>query len=328
MISITVSPKTVHHALKAAWPLLAGGMLVPTYHQPWWVIGLGMASIFFGVFTLMLGIAHSFVDCSFCKARPRERLTRPHYQLWSLYGRYGWGSLTLVTLSWIVITAFDQDLVKHDSQTIPARVFWTILVTLIVMYVSARRFTALNYGFARPRPIRHFVQTYCLPLMHKSQALIIVAMVLNLLALALLPRKGPGSLFGVGMSMMLYGAVYLALRHAATLCEKCVEEVEIPIDAAEQAARNRWRFTVLHRSGFALPLTALGAMLLPYWLPLVGDVVVQAVFDAVLVSGMLLAKYHSSYQPWCPYCRGGGGGHDEDEVVPDPSPDQGRPLPV
>jgi hypothetical protein len=328
MISITVGPKVAHHALKVAWPVIAGGLILPTYHQPWWVKGLAMIPMFIGVFAALVAIVgHRPEECPLCTARPRERLNRVHYRLWRTYGRYGWALLALVALAWIVVTSFDEGLTKHDSQTLPAMVFWVGIVSMGGLYVMARRFASLNYGFTRPRPIRHFVQEHCAPLMHKSQNLIIAALVVNLVAMALVPRKGPWSLLGVTVSLALFAAVYLSLRHSASLCEICVDKAEIPIDAAEQAARNRWRFAMVHKSAPVLPLAMMATVIAPHWLSNMGDVALQAVFDVVLVASMLLANYHNAYQPWCPYCQGGGGGHD-DELVPDPTPDNGRPLPV
>lgn len=329
MISITVSDKVAHYALRLAWLLLAGALLVPTYHQPWWVKGLAMVPIFIGVLALMLAtVGHQSEECSLCKGRPRERLGRVHYRVWRAYGRYGWAVLAVVAAAWIVVTSFDEGIVKHDSQTLPAMASWTVMITMGALYVSARRFAELNYGFARPRPIRHFVQEHCVPLMHKSQKLIIAALVLNLVALALVPRKGPWSLLGVTVSLGLFAAVYLSMRHSASLCETCVDEAEIPINAAEQAAKNRWRFAAVHKASPVLPLAMMGSVIAPHWLSNMGDVALQGVFDVLLVASMLLASYHSSFQPWCPYCGGGDGGHGEDEEVPDPTPDKGRPLPV
>lgn len=328
MISITVSPRVAHNALRVAWLLLTGGILIPTWHQPWWVQGLAMIPTFLGTVALILGaVGHRPEECPRCKVRPKERLRRPHYRLWKTFGLYGWVVLAAVIAAWMVMTAFDRALVKHDGQTLPALVAWTVMIALGILYASARRFVALNYGFARPRPIRTFVQEHCLPLMHRSEKLIIGALVVNLAALAFLPRKGPLSLVGDVLSMALIAAVYLSMRHSATLCEICVEGVYIPADAAEQAARYRYRFTLVHRSAPVMPLVLLVSVIGPYFLSHLGDVILQAVLDAVLVAGMLLANYHSAWQPWCPYCRGDDGPGDGGEV-PDPTPDQGRPLPV
>lgn len=330
MITITISERWAHHALKLAWLLLAGGLIVPTYHQPWWMKGVAMVPIFVGGLALMAAtLGHRPEECSRCKPRSRERLGRVHYRLWRAYGRYGWAVLTVVAVAWIVITSFDEGLTKHDSQTLPAELAWTAMITMGTLYVSARRFAALNYGFARPRPIRHFVQEHCVPLMHKSQKLIIAALGLNLVAMALVPRKGgPWSLLAATVSMGLFAAVYLSMRHSASLCEACVDEAEIPVDASEQAARNRWRFTLVHKSGMVLLPVIMASVIAPHWLSNMGDVVLRGAFDVVLVGSMLLSSYHNSFYPWCPYCGGGDGGPGEDEEVPDPTPDKGRPLPV
>lgn len=328
MISITISHRVAHHALKIAWPLLAGGMLIPVYHQPWWIKGLAMIPIFFGIMAAMLTASvHQGEGCPLCKGRPRERLERPHYRLWRAYGRYGWALLTLLALGWLVLTAFVESLTKHGNQTLGGRADWIALITLGVMYMSARQFAALNYGFARPRPIRHFVQEHCVLLMHKSQGLIIAALAVNLATVAVAPEKGPWSLFGAGFSLLLFGAVYLSMRHNASLCEVCVEEAEIPVNASEKAASSRYRFTLAHKSSSVLPLAMIVLVTVPHWLSHMGDVVLQGAFDLVVVSSLLLVKWHNAYQPWCPYCGGGGGGGEAEEI-PDPAPDHGRPLPV
>lgn len=328
MISITVSPKIAHHVLKAAWLLLVVGMILPTYHQPWWIKGIEMVPIFFGTFAALLAlVGHRPEECPLCTARPKERLNRLHYRVWRAYGRYGWALLGLAALAWAVAISIDEGLTKHDSDTLAAHVFWVGIITAGAWYIMARGFAALNYGFARPRPIRDFVQEHCTPLMHKSQNLIIAALAVNLAALAFVPRKGPWSLIGLTVSLGLFAAVYLSLRHSATLCEICVDKAEIRIDASEEAARKKWRFTAIHKSGPVVPLVLLATVVAPHWLSNMGDVALQAVFDMVMVAGMLLASFHNAYQPWCPYCRGDDG-PGESEEIPDPTPDQGRPLPV
>lgn len=324
MITINVPKKLAHHALKLSWPLWAAGTIVPEHHQALMIKIPAYALMFLGSAFGALGWL-LIEDCPLCKPRPRQRLNRPHYRLWKTYGRYGWALLGVLGVAWVVTVPFVGALEKNHGDSLPSRITIASLGALVVLYLSAKRFVGVNYDLEQPRPIKRFVVEKCTALVHKGHLLTIGAMAASWATLLIFPRTGPMSLVGGLVSLMVFPAVYLVMRHSDSLCEQCA--VEFPTDAAERAARKRYRFTLLHRYGSWPMYLVLGSLVANLMLPHAGVVVMDLGTDTVLAVAMLLSRYHSQYQPWCPYCRGGGGGGDHEEV-PDPTPDNGRPLPV
>ncbi|MDQ1041473.1 hypothetical protein QFZ75_007975 [Streptomyces sp. V3I8] len=123
---------------------------------------------------------------------------------------------------------------------------------------------------------------------------------------------------------MVAGAL-LGVHHSMILCERCVTDFRI--DAADRAASRRWRFTAFHRASWGAVVVILGGSLARFFLDRPLDAVVASTTHFVVVIVVLLARFHGSYRPWCPYCRRGRGGKDPEEA-PSPTGGHGRPLPV
>jgi hypothetical protein len=63
------------------------------------------------------------------------------------------------------------------------------------------------------------------------------------------------------------------------------------------------------------------------WLPETWQRAAFGVMMLVNVSMSFVTRFHSAYQPWCPYCRRGGkSGKRAPEAAPDPSSNQ--PVPA
>lgn len=141
-----------------------------------------------------------------------------------------------------------------------------------------------------------------------------------------LPGTAWASVISVVLAFLAVVGAFIKQQHGARLCEQCV--TEFTINAPEHAARHKARFKIFHHAMLVVVLPVLvfcvASLILPHpWRGVVYMVpyLIQSVFTFVV-------RFHSSYQPWCPWCQGrdpGGGGR---EPSPDPSGGHGRPLPV
>jgi Na+/melibiose symporter-like transporter len=147
------------------------------------------------------------------------------------------------------------------------------------------------------------------------------------IVLGLHPIAGPlalGASFGL-VSFVLVSWL-LMRRHDRSLCEHCV--ADMPLNPSELAARYNRRFWMSHAG-------AEPRFVLPYLAVLIGSNFATGTYGrfawAIVQSSMiyLILAYstHRRLQPWCPWCRGGGGGWDDhDPATPDPVPDGRRQL--
>ena len=96
----------------------------------------------------------------------------------------------------------------------------------------------------------------------------------------------------------------------------------MPLNAAERAVRYQRRFWMAH-TGMQR------RFLIPYFAVLVGSNffpgtwgrLAWAVIQASMIYLILSYVAHRRFQPWCPWCSGGGGG--EEPFVPDPETPRG-----
>jgi hypothetical protein len=143
--------------------------------------------------------------------------------------------------------------------------------------------------------------------------------------LGLHPLSGPLALT-VPLAVVLFVlASWLLMRqHDRRLCELCA--ASLPLNPGEQAARYQRRFWVAHAGSqprYLIPYLAvlLGSNFAATTAGRIGWAIVQASMI------YLIAAYstHRRLQPWCPWCRGDGGGEHED-TAPGPLPDDRRQL--
>ncbi|WP_375482096.1 hypothetical protein [uncultured Jatrophihabitans sp.] len=149
---------------------------------------------------------------------------------------------------------------------------------------------------------------------HASELLIVsigAAIVLGL-------RPLPG-LLGLTVPIALFGFViasFLLMRaHDRRLCEACMKAM--PLNAAQEATRYQRRFWTAHTGSEP-------RFLLPYLAVLIGSNfatstpgrVFWVVMQLSMIYLILAQSTHRRLQPWCPWCRGDGGGEDVDETPP------------
>lgn len=150
--------------------------------------------------------------------------------------------------------------------------------------------------------------------------------ILAVIALGVYPLSG-ALMFTVpvGLLALVLLSWMLMRQHDRRLCELCV--AAMPLNPGEAAARYRARFWLAH-SGMR------PRFLVPYLTLLVGSNLAMGTIGrigwALVQSTMLylIAAYstHRRLQPWCPWCRGGDGGQDRDDVAPPPPPVDRRLL--
>lgn len=107
-------------------------------------------------------------------------------------------------------------------------------------------------------------------------------------------------------------------QHDRRLCELCVSAM--PLDMSAQAARYQRRLWLVHRGSD--PRYVIGYLVVligSNFLPGTGGQLIWALVQCTMI--YLIAAYtaHRRLQPWCPWCRGDGGG-GEYEDAPPPAP--------
>jgi len=127
------------------------------------------------------------------------------------------------------------------------------------------------------------------------------------------------------MFAALMGLFYAYMQHDRELCDRCMAKMPLDPDAAVR--RNRRLLKARHHPLWVLgPMVALVVTedLLPYqsWEEKVAGTLVNAVF-AIFIT---VATRHQHLQPWCPWCRGGGG--DDDALAPVAPPNDRIPSPT
>lgn len=320
-MNITLSGKHVHHSLKIAGPLGVTVLLtssqinLPVRIALW---ALLVVASFAGVLACLH--ANRAVLCEYCHRLPATKRQTVHARAWAAYGRYGWILVSTLVLSWLTSIAVWGTIGDHPHAW-PNRVFLATIAAAAATYLSAKRFSDVNYDLPRPRPLRRLLRGHTM-LVHKSRSLFAPLMLLNVLTIPL-PEHGPWLLVSLGVLLLTGLVAYLSSRHHGELCEHCV--IEFRTDAPEYAAEHRGRFVVAHRQDRLLPLYIV-ASLSSHFMPLWWRVGTIALTSAVAVAAMYITAFHDSYRPWCPLCRRDDGG--EGRGVPDPDPSQGKPLPV
>jgi hypothetical protein len=145
--------------------------------------------------------------------------------------------------------------------------------------------------------------------------MLIVAIV-AVIAVGLWPLPG---LLIVSVPVALFALVivtFLLMRaHDRSLCERCASD--IPLNPGQRAKRLRRRFWMAHTGSEP-------RFLVPYFVVLVTSNfatstfghVCWALIQASMIYLILAQRTHRQLQPWCPWCRDGGGGQGVDEPPP------------
>jgi hypothetical protein len=155
---------------------------------------------------------------------------------------------------------------------------------------------------------------------------ILCAAIVGVIALRVYP---PSGLLTITVPLLLVSVVIgswlLMRRHDRRLCEQCASSM--PLNPGDQAARYKARFWVAHTGmerRILIPYVAvlLGSNFLP------DTLLCRFVWAVVQLSMVYLILSHTSHrrlQPWCPWCKDGGGG-SRHEDAPTPTPDDHRLL--
>ena len=119
--------------------------------------------------------------------------------------------------------------------------------------------------------------------------------------------------------LVLFIAGQLAVQnHTGILCSRCLERA--PTNAAVLAKRRDWMLRLFHweqAHPFKIMLALLVMVALDIWLLSPSSVMPFTVWPWFALSALAL-RFHNRVAPWCPYCKGGGGGHGAH--TPDPVP--------
>lgn len=167
---------------------------------------------------------------------------------------------------------------------------------------------------------------------HVSPHILVAAIVTSVvLVLRPLPPSSPAAALTpallVGVVLVTWGQMR---RHDRTLCERCM--ASMPLDASASAHRYRRRLATAHLATNRAALIAMVGMLLASDLALVlvppeftrFASLVWAMAQLSLVYLVFAHTTHRRLQPWCPRCRGGGGGDEVSFSDPAPSGSSAR----
>jgi hypothetical protein len=158
------------------------------------------------------------------------------------------------------------------------------------------------------------------------QALIVSIMAV--IVLRLRPPADPAASLGASVALVAFvlASWLLMRRHDRGLCEHCM--AAMPLNPSELAVRYRRRFWVSHTG-------AEPRYVIPYFVVLLGSnfltspigQLVWALAQTTMIYLILAYSTHRRLQPWCPWCKEGGGGADKEEpAIPDPVPSDRRQL--
>jgi hypothetical protein len=144
----------------------------------------------------------------------------------------------------------------------------------------------------------------------------LIASIMAVVAVGLWPLPGP---FQFTVPLTLFGVVllsWLSMRaHDRRLCEQCA--AEMPLNPAARATKLHRRFWMAHTG-------AEPRFLIPYVVVLIGSNFATSTIGRVgwalmqlsMIYLILSQSTHRKLQPWCPWCRDGGGGEDVEEKPP------------
>ncbi|MET9360423.1 hypothetical protein ABZX93_05890 [Streptomyces sp. NPDC006632] len=262
--------------------------------------------------------------CADLKKR-RYRLVLGYSRTWPLAVV---GTALLLVLTPIFVPYKDDqpnDSVSLRYTAVMLGVIWIGLTLLAAYLFRARNAHHLPSREPSPRALKlsEHVRRVC----HRSHWFVLGAVLAASCASLFVPEHGPWSSI-TGVTIVLVLAAFIADgRHSDNLCETCV--VEFRVDAPEYAASKKWVFTADHKGRRV------------YWIAALTCIAIQFTFDntpasttatmgvnLLFVASAFINRFHRTYQPWCPYCHGGGGGGHEHTEVPDPTGGHGRPVPV
>ena len=144
--------------------------------------------------------------------------------------------------------------------------------------------------------------------------------------MGLRPMNGPLALSMAILVLTFVLASWIMMRqHDRRLCEQCA--ASMPLNPAEQAARYERRLWVAHAGSqpkFMLPYLAV--LIGSNFASAPGARIAWALVQLSMIYLILSYSSHRKLQPWCPWCRGDGGGGDDADVAPPPLPEDRRQL--
>lgn len=150
---------------------------------------------------------------------------------------------------------------------------------------------------------------------HHASAILLVS-IAGVVAIGLRPLPG---ILMLTVPLALVAVVLLSWalmrQHDRRLCEACVSSM--PLNATEQASKYKRRFWLTHTGSEP-------RYLIPYLAVLVGSNfatstvgrIAWAFIQLSMIYLIMSNTTHRKFQPWCPWCSGGGGGQEIDTPTP------------
>jgi hypothetical protein len=142
----------------------------------------------------------------------------------------------------------------------------------------------------------------------------------SIVAVVLLPWVPLPDVFMFTLPLALFGFVILSYvlmrQHDRRLCEACM--LSMPLNAAERASAYKLRFWMAHNLSDV-------KFMVPYMVVLISSNFATnttigrwcwAIIQLSMIYLILSYSTHRKLQPWCPWCRDGGGGEHVEDLPP------------
>ncbi|MFF1693087.1 hypothetical protein ACFVXC_05595 [Streptomyces sp. NPDC058257] len=331
-LTINIGPRfqrAVHHALKLLALLTPGAVALNQLTSKHWAYLAGAWTA--NVILLLLLVLHiaTHTSTEWCPRHKPFDPTALRHRLAVRLAGLTWLAIAAIVVYTIVGSYFSDP--DHKATAITLRttisllaLYWGGLAVIAVNLFAARNKDALP----EPKPSRHSttLTEYGRRLAHRSHWLVLIA-ASAATALVFAPDAGVWNSARTISTFLVVAAIIGDIRHSSSLCETCVSEFRV--DAPQYADKRRWLFTIDHRGRRTYLVLAVLSLIAGHLFERhTAPSIANSIGIMVVFAGITLVnRFHRTYQPWCPYCRNGGGGHEHTEV-PNPTGGHGRPVPV
>lgn len=133
-------------------------------------------------------------------------------------------------------------------------------------------------------------------------------------------------LTGLIRIILLLSTTVASLWHQRDLCERCMAHV--PLDGQKKAEKALWRLKFVHRGWTVYAAVVIAVLVLGVVFDPSGTAarIAWSCIDMFYMIANLNSMRHDRLTFWCPWCKDGGDGDEEE--VPDPTDDKNRPVPA
>lgn len=328
-----------HNAHRALWPLVAIAATLTAFQEQGFAMRLGATAAWtLALLTMGMTGQHRWDTCSHCdqpppaEATPEARSALAH----RVHRRGAHHFLRRWILKGVVIAAvLPKPYLEPLGDWRPA-----VLAPLYLLLAAGIGRSVLRTGAHKVHHADCHVE-WCragqrlVPLQrwkhevghHALWVLLLLIPAVGVLGIAALDHARFEVPYALGVLAVLQGLLVHARYHSEVPCMVCARRM--PTNGGKSAERPTGKrlLRTWHLTRFFVPLLAAGSWVLSWMFPHAWPGRSLLFASAVLlVAWLVVSRFHSRLQPWCPWCRDDNGGEEAVDSVPDPS--RGQPLPA